>query len=523
MSLPVDRGGAADAAAPLALRQRNMVGVIDIGSNSLRLVLYDRLCRSPKVLFNEKVMCALGRGLNSTGRLNPEGVVLARENIERFTMLSRQLGVGRLDVLATSAVRDAQDGPAFVAEIEARNGIKVTVIDGMREGRLSASGVRAGIPDADGITGDLGGGSVELAITGPQASGFVTSLPIGPLRLIEGSGDDSKPRAAVDQAVAGLSWLGQARGKPFYAVGGTWRTLARMHMEQTGYPLHVIQNYKLHRAEAENFLEVISRLSRRSLEKVIGISRKRLETVPLAAYVLYRLVRTIQPSEVVFSAFGLREGHLFEQLSLDEQRLDPLLEACRQMASVEPRFGSGGEELVEWTDPLFAGETPAQYRLRRAVALLSDIGWAEHPDYRDEQVFTHCLRMPVPGLDHAGRVFIAVALQARYGGDADAAIMTEPRRLLDETDFARARTIGLAFRLGYTLTGGAPMLLGKTSVTLDPLNVALTVPEHTAIYTGEAVQRRLDALGRSLGRRAIVQTEEATRPPPAKKRAGRGG
>src|SRR5450759_67893 len=89
-SLPVDRAGAADTAAPLVERQRNMVGVIDIGSNSLRLVLYDRLCRSPKVLFNEKVMCALGRGLNSTGRLNPEGVVLARENIERFTMLSRQ-------------------------------------------------------------------------------------------------------------------------------------------------------------------------------------------------------------------------------------------------------------------------------------------------------------------------------------------------------------------------------------------------------------------------------------------------
>ena len=521
----MDRLKAAPVAAPLAERQHSMVGVIDIGSNSLRLVLYDRISRAPKVLFNEKVMCALGRGLNSTGRLNPEGVTLARENIERFVMLSRQLGVERLDILATSAVRDATDGPTFVNEVERRCGIRITVIDGAREGRLSAAGVRAGIPDADGIAGDLGGGSVELAMTGAQPSGFVASLPIGPLRLLEASGDDSKPRAAVDQSVASLPWLVQARGKPFYAVGGTWRALARMHMEQTGYPLHVIQNYRLPRTEAENFLDVISRQSRRSLEKVIGISRKRLETVPLAAYVLFRLIRTIQPSEVVFSAFGLREGHLFEQLSPAEQRQDPLLVACADTANANPRFGAGGEELVEWTDPLFPAETPALGRLRRAAALLSDIGWSEHPDYRDEQAFTHCLRMPVPGIDHAGRVFIAVALQARYGGDPEAAVMAEPRRLLDEADFARARAVGLAFRLGYTLTGGAPALIGKTSVALDDGTVTLTIPEHTAIYTGEAVQRRLDALGRALGRRTVVQTESepTTLPPPARKRAGRGG
>ncbi|MEA2755675.1 MAG: exopolyphosphatase / guanosine-5-triphosphate,3-diphosphate pyrophosphatase [Aliidongia sp.] len=506
-----------------AVSRRDMLGVIDIGSNSLRLVLYDRVSRAPKVLFNEKVMCALGRGLNSTGRLNPEGVALARDNIERFIMLSRQLGVGRLDILATSAVRDAADGPAFVQDIEHRSSVTVNVVDGLHEARLSASGVKAGIPEADGITGDLGGGSVELAMTGPEPSNLLASLPIGPLRLLEASGDDARPRALVDQAVAGLPWLVQAQGKPFYAVGGTWRALARIHMEQTGYPLHVIQNYQLSRSLAEEFFEFISRQSRRSLEKIVGLSRKRLETVPLAAYVLYRLTHTIRPSEVVFSAFGLREGHLFELLSPDERARDPLLAACAQMADADPRFAPGGEELVDWTDPLFPGETSAQRRLRRAAALLSDIGWAEHPDYRDEQVFTRCLRMPVPGLDHAGRVFIAVALQARYGGGSDAPVMEQPRHLLDEAQFARARAVGLAFRLGYTLTGGAPKLIGKTAVALNGATLVLTIPEHTAIYTGEAVQRRLDSLGRSLGRRTMVRTEQPTLPPTAKKRAGRGG
>jgi exopolyphosphatase / guanosine-5'-triphosphate,3'-diphosphate pyrophosphatase len=517
----MDRGPLGDIAAPLADGRQNMVGVIDIGSNSLRLVIYDRLSRAPKVLFNEKVMCALGRGLNSSGRLNPDGVVLARDNIERFVMLSRQLGVGRLDMLATAAVRDAADGPAFVAEVEHRCGIPVTVIDGAREGRLSASGVRAGIPEARGITGDLGGGSVELVMTGPQPSELVASLPIGPLRLIDGSGDDVKPRVTVDQAVASLPWLGQARGQPFYAVGGAWRALARIHMEQSAYPLHVIQNYQLPRSAAEGFFEFISRQSRRSLAQMDGVARKRIETVPLAAYVLYRLINTIQPSEVVFSAYGLREGHLFELLSPEAQRQDPLLVACEQMAAADPRFGPGGEELLDWTNPLFPDETPAQNRLRRAAALLSDIGWGEHPDYRDEQVFTRCLRMPVPGIDHAGRVFIAVALQARYGGEVDATVMAAPRHLLGESDFARARAIGLAFRLGYTLTGGAPQLIGKAAVTLDPAVVTLTIPEHTAIYTGEAVQRRLEALGRSLGRRTDMRTEQLSSTPPVKKRAGR--
>jgi exopolyphosphatase / guanosine-5'-triphosphate,3'-diphosphate pyrophosphatase len=507
------------AVALLDERRRTMVGVIDIGSNSLRLVIYDRVSRSPMVLFNEKVMCALGRGLNSSGRLNPDGVVLARDNIERFVALARALGVARLDILATAAVRDASDGAAFVAEIERKNQIKIQVIDGVEEGRLSAAGVRAGIPDADGIAGDLGGGSVELAMTGAVVSPLVASLPIGALRLTEVGGDDARARQIVDQAVASLDWLGQGRGRKFYAVGGTWRALARIHMEQTGYPLHIIQNYSIGRQEAENFTDLIGRQSRRSLEKVAGISRKRLETVPLAAYVLHRLIKAIQPDRVVFSAYGLREGHLFEQLPPAEQRLDPLLAAAETMARTNPRFATGGDELVRWTDPLFPDETIAQKRLRRAAALLSDIGWSEHPDYRDEQTFMRCLRMPVAGLDHAARAFLAVALHARYGGNPDASILSRITGLIDEATFARARSVGLGLRLAYTLSGGAPGLVGHATLEVDDTTLALTVPEHTAIYTGEAVQRRLDALGRAVGKRTLVRTDNAEAPPPARKRA----
>jgi exopolyphosphatase/guanosine-5'-triphosphate,3'-diphosphate pyrophosphatase len=489
----------------LAERQKSMVGVIDIGSNSLRLVLYDRLSRAPIVLFNEKVMCALGRGLDTTGRLNPDGVALARDNLERFVLLTRRLGVTRLDIVATSAIRDASDGPAFVAEVEQRCGVRIRVIDGVQEGRLSAAGVRAGIPDADGITGDLGGGSLELAVTGPMPSGYVTSLPIGPLRLQQDPGDITKPRAGIDAQIRQVPFLGQGRGKPFYAVGGAWRALARIHMEQIGYPLHIIQNYVMPRADAETFLDVIDRQSRRSLEKLVAISRRRIETIPIAAYVLYRLLRTIEPSSIVFSVYGLREGHLFERLSRAEQAEDPLIVAALQMAEGNPRFGAGGDELMRWCGELFPDLAPSQARLAHGAALLSDLGWSEHPDYRAEQAFMRCLRMPIPGLDHAGRVFIATVLHARYGGPLDEPELSRLRGLMTEEALARARAIGQTFRLAYTLTGGAPGLLGETYLSLEGDAVALSVPEHTAIYTGEAVQRRLDALARTLGRRGVVR------------------
>ena len=495
----------ASAAPPTARFQDDApVGILDIGSNSLRLVLYDRLGRAPTVLLNEKVMCALGRGLNATGRLNPAGVVLARDHIERYVLLARRLGVERLDILATSAVRDADDGPAFVRAIEERCQVKITVIDGAREGRLSALGIRAGIADADGLCGDLGGGSLELAMTGRSPRGPVISLPIGPLRFEE-NGDQNIPRQAIDTALAAVEWLEQGRGKPFYAVGGSWRALARIHMDQSLYPLHIIQNYTLPRADAEQFLALIDRQSRRSLEKVAGISRRRLEIIPLAAHILRRVIATVQPSSLVFSAYGLREGHLFEQLSAAERAQDPLLAAVRQIGLGSSRFNADERELTRWTDKLIRNETETETRLRRAAVLLSDVGWHEHPDYRAEQVFTRCLRMPVPGIDHPGRVYLATALHARYGGDGEMPGLLRVRTLIDDAAFERARALGLALRLAYTISGGAPDLLRETRLAWNGGMLVLSVPEENALYSGEAVQRRLDALGRALGGATVIR------------------
>lgn len=473
------------------------VGVIDIGSNSVRLVVYDALSRAPVPLLNEKVLCGLGRRLGETGKLNPEGVESALAHLERFVALARAIGVRRLDALATAAVRDAEDGPAFAAEVRRRTGLAVRILSGELEGRLSALGVIAGIPDASGVMGDLGGGSVELVPIRHGRTHRGATLPIGPLRLAELMGDERKLGAAIERQVERVDWLHHRRDDTFYAVGGAWRALARIHMEQTHYPIHVIQAYTLSRRDAEDFLGLVARLSRRSLEQISAVSRKRLEVVPVAAEILRRIVALMEPRRIVFSALGLREGHLYELLPERERQQDPLLVACAALARGHPRFAAGNGEIDAWLSAVYPRPDPHR-RLRHAAALLGDVSWAEHPDYRAEQAFRMALYTPATGLAHRERAFLAVALHARYGG-AESAIRDTVSRLMDDELLTDARRTGLALRLAHTLSGGVPGLLRRASLVLERGNLVLRVPGHGPLQGGEAVERRLAALGRALG------------------------
>jgi exopolyphosphatase/guanosine-5'-triphosphate,3'-diphosphate pyrophosphatase len=484
---------------------RGRIGVIDIGSNSLRLVVYDTAARAPTPLFNEKALCALGRGLGNSGLLNPDGVASAIVNLQRFVAIAQAIGVARLDVIATAAVRDAADGADFVAEIRRQCGIAVTVLDGAGEGRLSAFGVIAGIPDADGVVGDLGGGSVELVPVDRGAVGAGATLPLGPLRLAEFGDSEKRLREVVEDNIASVAWLQRYRGRSFYLVGGSWRALARIHMEQMNYPLHIIQNYAVPRVEAEQFFRMLGRLSRKSLEKIGGISKRRLETVPFASLVLSRIVEILAPERLVFSAYGLREGHVYDLLPESERKADPLIAGCLVLARTRPRFGITGEELFHWMSPLFLQEDQRHERLRMAISLLSDTAWNEHPDYRADEAFLRSLRMPVAGIDHAERVFIATALHARYGGAAESEIKLGTRRLISDAEHAEARRIGIALRLAYTLSGGAIGILDQLRLSSEGEEIVLGVSDDSRLWSGETVQRRFEAVGRAFERRAVVR------------------
>jgi exopolyphosphatase/guanosine-5'-triphosphate,3'-diphosphate pyrophosphatase len=498
------------AAAPLG-----RIAVVDVGSNSLRLVVFERLGASLLPLLNEKVMCALGRGIARSGRLNPDGVELAFANLQRFVALARALKVDHLAIIATAAVREASDGEAFAAEAERQCGVPVRIVEGSEEARLSAAGVLAGIHDADGVAADLGGGSVELVRVDSAASapiGAGVSLPLGPLRLAE-FGDNRKALAeTIERAIADAPMLRQAGGKTLYLVGGAWRAIARLHMEQTHYPLHIIHEYTVPRRPAEGFLDIIAGQSRRSLERITTISRRRLEVVPLAALILRRLIAAGRPARIVFSAFGLREGYAAGLLPPDPHT-DSLIAAAMGIAASQSRAGSDGDRLQRWTAPIFADLDERARRLHRAACWLSDVAWTEHPDYRAEHAFIRSLRMPVGQIAHHERAFVASVLHTRYGGMADDPVKAAVRPLIDDGAADEARCLGLALRLAYTLCGGALELLDEVRLERNADGLVLELPPSGSLFVGEAVQRRLDALGRALG--LATRTVRRRSPTPA--------
>lgn len=475
------------------------IGVVDIGSNTVRLVVYEAPNRLPLPIFNEKAECQLAAGLGRTGRLSERGTVAALRAVRRFAWLARAMGVEHLELVATAAVRDASDGQRFVAAVEERCGRAVHVLSGAEEARLAAVGVVNGAPGADGALADLGGGSLDLVCLDVGHAGTFATLPLGHLRLAEDAGGDrQRARAILNQTLATVPWLDGVHGRQLYCVGGSWRALARIFIDQTHHPLHVVDNFAIGFFEALRLANLVAGLSRATMDKLEGVDARRLETLPFAAAALAVLLERAGPKEAVFSAYGMREGQMLELLPADLRHQDPLISACEGQAEQTGRFAAHGQEILDWMTPLFVGETEPQRRLRLAICLLGDIGWNEHPDYRALHAFHRVLRLPYPGLSHPDRVEMAIAILVRYGGSDDAPMVAPVRALLDAHRLQRARTIGLALRLAHTLSGGAPGLLPRTALRRQGRSVVLELPGEPEVFASEAVERRFGRLAKAL-------------------------
>lgn len=481
------------------------VAVIDIGSNSVRLVVFEGAKRNPVSLFNEKVLCGLGRSVASTGFLDADGVKRALRALRRFRAISDQFGIARCEVIATAAAREAENGPDFVARASHILKCDIAVISGREEAHLAAAGVICGIPDAEGMAGDLGGGSLEIIGLDKNkgASGGVT-LPLGGLRLIDLSGGNlERARKIVDAELEKVDWLKQGKGRPFYAVGGTWRAFARLHMAQIRYPLSVIHEYTIPVEEALTFARVLDHLSPSSLEGVAEISRARRETLPYGALVLERLIKRMDPSDFIVSGFGVREGLLYTTLTKEEKKRDPLLMACDELARLRSRSSAHAWELCKWTDPLFKSpgptETPEEKRLRYAACLISDIGWRTHPDYRGAQTLSMIAQASFAGLDHPGRAFLALSVFYRNQGLVSAESSPRIHRLIDENTLSRARIIGAAVRAAHLISAGMPGIIDKTPLSCGGGRLVLSLPKEFAVLEGERVDSRLGILARELG------------------------
>ncbi|MDQ8699415.1 exopolyphosphatase [Hyphomicrobium sp. LHD-15] len=492
------------------------LGVIDIGSNSVRLVVYEGAVRAAMPIFNEKVLCGLGKSLASTGHLGEEGVERALEALRRFRTVARILKVKNLRVLATAAVREATDGPSFIKRAEKAAGVRIEVLSGEQEAQLAAYGIRMGFVNADGLAGDLGGGSLEVIDIYKDRLNDAATLPLGGLRLIDQTGNKiERALPVVDEAVAQVNWLINGRGRPFYAVGGTWRALAKLHMEHTNYPLRVMHGYAIPTREAIEFCQFVRRAKKAStLKGMEDVARARRDVVPFGALVLERLLEALAPSEVVFSVYGIREGLLFSLMTPHEQAKDPLLCYCEDYAKLRSRSVTHAHELCAWTDALFEGdglkETEEDRRLRYAACLLSDIGWRAHPDYRGEESLNVVSHAGLPGIDHPGRIFLALAVYYRHVGSDDAKgdeLSTRLRLSVSKRAQKRARIIGAAIRAAHMLSIGMPGVIDETKLSYEGTKLVLTLPKTYASLDGERLRRRFASLAELLAREPEIRIQ----------------
>ena len=488
--------------------------VVDLGSNSVRLVVFEGIGRNPLAIFNEKAVLRLGRGLQTTGRLNEEGVAAALTVMHRYHAIATAMGADPFEVLATAAVRDATNGPDFVADLRAlMPGVPIRILSGEDEADLSAAGLLCGIPQADGLLADIGGGSLEVVrLTGGQP-GPARTLPLGVIRLADrAEGDLVRARALAEADLAGVPWLASAPGRDLYLVGGAWRALARIHIMQTGYPLRIVHHYTIDREEARDLTGVIGSAPRRMLEKLPGAPRRRLDDLPLAAIVLRRVLRATGAQRVVFSANGIREGWYMRHIPAEAAMTDPVLAASREMGNRAGRSPALPPALMRWTAPLFyhASAPPDRadtVRLREAACWLSDVGSHDHPDYRAEQSFLRVLQQPGVALDHHGRAFLALATAIRYEAEPDAAFLAPARTLLAPDAAQQAELLGYALRLAYTLSAGTPELLAGTALRVEPGRLVLHLTQGGGAFAGESVLRRLERLALSLELTASIETE----------------
>ncbi len=479
-------------------RALSRVGVVDVGSNSVRMVVFDGAARSPAYFYNEKVMCELGAGLSETGHLNPLGRERAMAALQRFQRIAEDLGLPGLHVVATAAVREAKDGPEFCQDVKAKTGLHVAVIDGQEEARLSAQGVMLGWPGAYGLICDIGGSSMELAEIGGGEVGRRVTSALGPLKLRDVKGGRRARKAHIKSTMEELhSQMGQQRDRLFL-VGGSWRAFARLDMLRRGYPLNVLHEYRMTTKQVRETIKFIDAKDHDKLRSQAGVSSSRMALIPYAMDVLARLIRTFKPKDIAISSYGIREGLLYEQMSQEQRDRDPLIEASRFSEAKDARLPGMGRTLFDFVMPLFKSAPATQVRLIKAACLLHDVSWRAHPDYRAEVCFDYVTRANLGGLKHSERVFIGLALQHRYRNKREGNRFAPLYELLDEKGQKQAEILGKAMRFGAMLCMDSDAHVGKLRFYPKKRELDLVLPKSVQPLFNEVAESRLNSLANAL-------------------------
>ncbi|MEM8696647.1 MAG: Ppx/GppA family phosphatase [Pseudomonadota bacterium] len=485
--------------ASAAADDEGRTAVIDIGSNSIRLVVFDGHGRLPAFLFNEKVMVGLGARRDADGALHDDAIADAMEILRRFRSLASAMHVTDLRTVATAAVREAGNGAVLTTQLK-EIGLPVRLLSGTDEAKLAAMGVLSAIPDAEGLVGDLGGGSLELArIEGGEVR-ECASFPLGVLRVAElrSSGKKGALKRAVAKALKSADWTVRCADHPFYLVGGSWRALARVDMQRTKFPLPIVHHYTMQPERAAKLVRLLARIDKSKLSCVPSMASQRIPNLPDGAAILSQLVKQIGLGELVVSAYGLREGLLYERLDDETRRIDPLIAATREEGERQGRFPEHGDLLNRWIAPLFSDESDTDKRIRLAACLLADTGWRAHPEFRAERGLEMALHGNWVGIESNGRGKMAQALFTNFGGGVG--VVEELVNLCSTKELEQAARWGLAMRFGQRLSGGVAGPLELSRVAVEGEKLILAIDKGDAELYSQPVAKRHRQLADAFGK-----------------------
>ena len=479
------------------------LGIVDIGSNSVRLVAFGGSARSPVPIYNEKIFCKLGESVAATGQIEGASLELTLATLKRFRAIGKRLGISDYRVVATAAVREAENRDEFVKKASLALGTDIQVISGQMEAKYAAKGVMMGFKKVDGIVADLGGGSLELVRVVKGEIIDAETLPLGVLRLTAEFGDNKNKMAAhIKKQISSLQWIKKSSDKPVYMVGGTWRALARIHMAQKKYELKMLHHYKMRSADILDFSRLIGNLSPESVEHIHEANAVRRPYLPVSAMVLYRITKLTGCNNLIVSANGLREGIIYNSLSTALKDKDPLMVACEDISKRMTKDPLYGMELQEWTSGLFNGHglSPKKLkkynRLRRAACLIGDMAWNQHNDYRCWFAANTILRAPLNCINHEGRRFLAHTLYSRHNGNlSELPLGMEP---VEDTTLALSRALGLAFRLAHCLSGSLNGLINDTRLSRHGKKLVFEMDAGRSRLYGPIVEKRVCALADAL-------------------------
>ena len=488
-----DRDGAFSGSTP----QR---AIIDIGSNTVRLVVYGGTMRAPTVLLNEKVTAKLGREIAATGRLAEEAMALALRGLKRFALLLRDLGISDIDTVATAAVRDATNGPEFVEELRGI-GLNPRVISGEQEALLSAHGVIGAFPAARGIVADLGGGSLELVRVSAGQTDGASTLPLGTLRLPDYRKDGrAEMKKALDKVIRKGGWdlsgsPRQANGA-LYLVGGTWRAMAVFAMAARAYPLSDPHGFELDAASAQALAETLAASENETIRGRERISSMRAEKLPDAAVLLQALLARLAPERVVFSSWGLREGLLYDRLAAHSRAQDPLLAGIAVFASHRGSEPTLATRMAAWTLDAAPAREHGSERLRLAATMLALAAMQIEPNIRLPQAISWALHKRWIGIDGTGRAMLAAAISAN-GNQLN--LNARVRALASAEALEEAARWGLALRIARRLGACSRRSLEVSRLVVEDGALVLRLAQSHTALAGPSTEKDMKLLAGRLG------------------------